>query len=44
MRNSNRENCPNHYTAAPMESGIDCSVDPCRMLGLRDSLLVCAIA
>ena len=40
------ENCPNHYTAAAlMESGIDrFQADPCRMLGLIDSMLVCVIA
>ena len=40
------ENCPNHYTAAAlMESGIDrFQADPCRMLGLIDSVLTSCIA
>jgi L-fuconate dehydratase len=40
------ENCPNHYTAASlMESGIDrFQADPCRMLGLLDSVLTSCIA
>jgi L-alanine-DL-glutamate epimerase-like enolase superfamily enzyme len=40
------ENCPNHYTAAAlMESGIDrFQADPCRMLGLLDSILTNCIA
>lgn len=40
------ENCPNHFTAAAlMDSGIDrFQADPCRMLGLVDSVLVCLIA
>lgn len=40
------ENCPNHYTAAVlMESGIDrFQADPCRMLGLIDSVLTSCIA
>lgn len=40
------ENCPNHYTAAALTaSGIDrFQADPCRMLGLLDSVLACCIA
>lgn len=40
------ENCPNYFTAAAlMNIGIDrFQVDPCRMLGLIDSVLVCIIA
>jgi L-alanine-DL-glutamate epimerase-like enolase superfamily enzyme len=40
------ENCPNHYTAAALtECGIDrFQVDPCRMFGLLDSVLVSCIA
>lgn len=40
------ENCPNHYTAAALtECGIDrFQVDPCRMFGLLDSILVSCIA
>lgn len=40
------ENCPNHYTAAALTaSGIDrFQVDPCRMLGLLDSVLTSCIA
>jgi L-fuconate dehydratase len=40
------ENCPNHYTAAVlMESGIDrFQADPCRMLGIIDSVLISCIA
>lgn len=40
------ENCPNHYTAAAlMETGIDrFQADPCRMLGLIDSVLTTCIA
>jgi L-alanine-DL-glutamate epimerase-like enolase superfamily enzyme len=40
------ENCPNHYTAASlMESGVDrFQADPCRMLGLLDTVLTSCIA
>lgn len=40
------ENCPNYYTASSlMESGIDrFQSDPCRMLGLIDSVSVCIVA
>lgn len=40
------ENCPNHYTAAAlMELGIDrFQSDPCRMLGLIESMLTCCTA
>ena len=40
------ENCPNHYTAAAlMESGIDrFQSDPCRMLGMIDTVLTSCIA
>lgn len=40
------ENCPNHYTAAALTAcGIDrFQADPCRMLGLLDSVLVSCIA
>jgi L-fuconate dehydratase len=40
------ENCPNHYTAASLiASGIDrFQADPCRMLGLLDTVLACCVA
>lgn len=40
------ENCPNHYTAASLiTSGIDrFQADPCRMLGLMDTVLTSCIA
>jgi L-fuconate dehydratase len=40
------ENCPNHYTAAALiESGINrFQSDPCRMLGLIDTVLTSCIA
>jgi len=40
------ENCPNHYTGATlMEMGIDrFQTDPCRMLGLLDTILTSCVA
>jgi len=40
------ENCPNHYTAASLiESGVDrFQSDPCRMLGLLDTVLTSCIS